>query len=75
MEKSMRISSQAETTTYRKAFVKRWCAAMNKNFPGGVTEIMSAFKVDRATAQNWVEGRNAPQGWAVARFMEQGGEL
>ena len=58
----------ADPYSYRSFFRRRWHAFIIENFRTA-EEIRSAFKVDRTTAENWLAGRNAPQGWAVGHAM------
>lgn len=53
---------------FRRVFARKWSVFIRENF-SSTKEVQQAFGVDRATSENWWEGRNAPQGWAVGFAM------
>lgn len=55
--------------TYRRTFKEKWKAKLERHF-SSYLEVAIAFEVDPDTAENWWEGDNAPQGWAVDYYYE-----
>ena len=54
--------------SYRKFFARRWQRFLHENFDNPAT-VRKVFKVDRTTAENWWNGYNAPQGWAIGKAV------
>lgn len=61
-----------EARCYRQFFAARWRDFIRANFDGPA-HVALVFRVDPATAANWFEGLNAPQGWVVAMALTDPG--
>lgn len=57
-----------ETHQFRQFFAARWQSFVRENF-ASPAHVAVCFGVSTVTAQNWWDGLNAPQGWAVAKAM------
>ena len=53
----------------RAQFPDQWAAWCRANFRSSV-DLAAAFGVCEKTARLWMEGVNAPQGWAVGAAMQ-----
>lgn len=61
-----KFSQKSCAMTFRKAFIQRWQRFCHANYTCP-KHLQKDYGVDRTTAENWWNGRNAPQGWAVGR--------
>ncbi|ARO14417.1 hypothetical protein BVG79_01071 [Ketogulonicigenium robustum] len=57
-----------EVLSYRQHFNAVWQRIMTENFETPA-EAAVFFGVDPSTAENWFDGRNAPQGWGVGWLL------
>ncbi|MBT0779572.1 MULTISPECIES: hypothetical protein [Paracoccus] len=65
---SRKFSARAqrlEVLTFRQHFNNVWQRIICSSFETPADAAVF-FGVDPSTAENWFEGRNAPQGWGVA---------
>lgn len=59
-----------EVLSYRQHFNNVWQRIICNSFETPADAAVF-FGVDPSTAENWFEGRNAPQGWGVAWLISQ----
>ena len=65
---SRKFSERHAVLSYRQTFAKVWQRFIVQNFDSPA-HAAHVFQVDPTTSQNWFEGKNAPQGWVVARAI------
>lgn len=65
---SRKFSERRAVLSYRQTFAVVWQRFVLANFDSPA-HAAHVFQVDPTTAENWWEGRNAPQGWVVARAI------
>jgi hypothetical protein len=66
-EKSSGIYSgrPCDPRAFQRIYPDRWHGFLKAHFRNSV-EVAAFFDVDEKTARLWLEGCNAPRGWAVA---------
>ncbi|MCJ8138580.1 hypothetical protein [Falsirhodobacter halotolerans] len=65
---SPKFSGRREVLSYRQTFAAVWQRFIIQNFESPA-HAAHVFQVDPTTAENWFEGRNAPQGWVVGKAI------
>lgn len=65
---SRKFSERQQVLSYRQAFAAVWQRIIVENFDSPA-HAAHVFQVDPTTAENWFEGKNAPQGWVVGRAI------
>lgn len=63
-------SRKLEVLSYRQHFNNVWQRIICDSFETPADAAVF-FGVDPSTAENWFEGRNAPQGWGVGWLIAQ----
>jgi len=53
---------------FRRVYPDRWAGFLATHFRNS-TEVAVFFDVDEKTARQWLNGVNAPQGWAASFVM------
>ncbi len=65
---SRKFSERREVLSYRQTFALVWQRFIVSNFDSPA-HAAHVFQVDPTTAENWFEGKNAPQGWVVGKAI------
>lgn len=68
LKSSGKISQRREVLSYRQTFALVWQRFIVENFDSPA-HAAHVFQVDPTTAENWFEGKNAPQGWVVGKAI------
>lgn len=53
---------------FRRIYPHRWASFLAMHFRNSI-EVAAFFDVDEKTARQWLNGVNAPQGWAASYLM------
>lgn len=65
---SRKFSERRDVLSYRQTFAAVWQRFIVENFDSPA-HAAHVFQVDPTTAENWFEGKNAPQGWVVGKAI------